>query len=286
MGDLPPPAGNAAAGNAPRDATSLVEDEWLWGWDPTPGIVSVWAEPDGRAFVWRRVPSTGQLVRDDVRFRPWLLVAALDGLAHLGPRLRPGPGASEVRDARDARDRPARHLVTYRELAGPGELRYLVRADDMATLVTAILHGAARRLGRPLGHLRDLPDDQVLALAPEEQYLVATGRTYFRGLAFDDLRRLQIDLETTGLDAARDRIFLVAVQGPDGATALLEADGGGPGAEADLIARAVACVRACDPDVIENHNLHGFDLPFLAQRARVLGVPLALGRAGNPGLRP
>ena len=32
------------------------EDEWLWGWDETPGIVSVWAEPDGRAFVWRRRP--------------------------------------------------------------------------------------------------------------------------------------------------------------------------------------------------------------------------------------
>jgi DNA polymerase elongation subunit (family B) len=262
--------------SAPRG----IEDEWLWGWDATPGIVSVWAEPDGRTFVWRRNRSTGQLVRDDVRFRPWLLIATLDDLAHLGPRLRP------EREARDAPGRPARPLVSYRELAGPGELRYLIRADDMATLVTAILHGAARRLGRPLGHLRDLPEDQILALAPEEQYLVATGRTYFRGLAFDDLRRLQIDLETTGLDAARDRIFLIAVRDPDGATALLEAGGDGPDAEADLIARLVACVRACDPDVIENHNLHGFDLPFLAQRARILGVPLALGRAGNPGLRP
>ena len=42
--------------------------------------------------------------------------------------------------------------------------------------------------------------------------------------------------------------------------------------------------RAADPDVIENHNLHGFDLPFLDRRARMLGVPLALrdARAG-PG---
>src|SRR5262249_34107623 len=35
--------------------------------------------------------------------------------------------------------------------------------------------------------------------------------------------------------------------------------------------------------VIENHNLHGFDLPFLAERARRLGVALDLGRA--PGFR-
>ena len=45
-----------------------MEDEWLWGWDPTPGIVSVWAEADGRAYVWRRL--AGVLSREDVRFRP------------------------------------------------------------------------------------------------------------------------------------------------------------------------------------------------------------------------
>jgi DNA polymerase I len=262
--------------NAPahRDPASRMEDEWLWGWDPTPGIVSVWAEPDGRAFVWRRIPGTGLLVRDDVRFRPWLLVAALDDLAHLGARLRP------------ERDGPAPGRITYRELAGPGALRYLVRASDLPTLATAVLTGAARRLGRPLGHLRELPDAELLVLPPEEQYLVATGRTYFRDLGFDDLRRLQLDLETTGLDAARDRIFLVAVRDPDGATEILAARGDAPRDEAELITRLVAHVRACDPDVIENHNLHGFDLPFLAQRARILGVPLALGRAGAPGLRP
>ena len=33
-------------------------------------------------------------------------------------------------------------------------------------------------------------------------------------------------------------------------------------------------MQAADPDVIENHNLHGFDLPFLDRRARMLGVPL------------
>src|SRR5204863_2552494 len=41
-------------------------------------------------------------------------------------------------------------------------------------------------------------------------------------------------------------------------------------------------IRARDPDVIENHNLFGFDLPFLEQRASVLGIPLILGREGGP----
>ena len=30
-----------------NDFVRPTEDEWLWGWDDTPGIVSVWAEADG-----------------------------------------------------------------------------------------------------------------------------------------------------------------------------------------------------------------------------------------------
>ena len=267
---------NAAAegdAHAPVDVSAATarEDEWLWGWDPTPGIVSVWAEPDGRAAVWRRMPESGELVREDERFRPWILLDRLDDLRHLGPRLgREGePGAD----------------VWYRELDGAGELRFVASAADGRALAAAVLHGASLRFGRRVGNLRELGAAAVLALPPEEQYLVATGRTYFRGLAFDQLRRLQFDLETTGLDASRDRIFMVAVRDPDGATHVLEADGRGDAAEADLIRRLVDAVREADPDVIENHNLHGFDLPFVAQRARRLGVPLGMGRLGRLGLR-
>lgn len=249
------------------EATAAQEDEWLRGWDPTPGIVSVWADAAGRATVWRRSAATGALVREEERFRPWILLDRLDDLLHLGAGLGP-----EDRSAA-----PVRH----RELEGPGELRFRVSAEDGRALASAVLHGASRRLGRRVGHLKELGAASVLALPPEEQYLVATGRTYFRALAFDDLRRLQFDLETTGLDPGRDRVFMVAVRHPSGATEVLEAVGEGEAGEAELIRRLVETVRAADPDVIENHNLHGFDLPFLARRARRLGVPLALGRLGT-----
>ncbi|MEO8295613.1 MAG: ribonuclease H-like domain-containing protein, partial [Gemmatimonadota bacterium] len=163
-------------------------------------------------------------------------------------------------------------------------LRYLVAAADGRTLTSAILHGASRRLGRPVNHLRELGTDAVLVLPPEEQYLVATGRTYFRDLPFDRLHRMQFDLETTGLDPARDRIFMVAVREADGRADTLEVHGEGDRAEADLLRRLVERVRSADPDIIENHNLHGFDLPFLERRARQLGVALSLGRLGI-GLR-
>ena len=247
-----------------------IEDEWLWGWDPTPGIVSVWAEQSGRAAIWRRIAATGALVREDTRFRPWMLVDRLEDLRHLGAKLAI-EGSSEA-------------LVTYRELEGAGELRYFISAADLPTLTSAVLRGAEQRLGRRIGHVREL-NESVVLLSPEEQYLVATGRTYFRDLSFDQIRRTQFDLETTGLDPSHDRIFMVAVRDADGRTETLEARGVDDTAEADLIRRLVARVRAIDPDVIENHNLHGFDLPFLDRRARRLGVPLALGRIGSAGLR-
>ena len=248
-----------------------IEDEWIWGWDPTPGIVSVWATLDGRAAVWRRVGDAGDLVRENERFRPWVLLDSLDDLAHLGARLGP--------------DTDAEARVHYRELSGDGALRWLATADDTRTITTALLAGASRRLGRRLTHVRELGGDTVLVLPPEEQYLVATGRTYFRDLSFDRLHRLQFDLETTGLDPRRDRIFMAAVRYHDGQSVVLEAASVNDAGEADLIRRLVATVKAADPDVIENHNLHGFDLPFLDRRARMLGVPLTLARIGPAGLR-
>src|SRR5690348_1139364 len=250
---------------------TAIQDEWLWGWDPTPGIVSLWAEDDGRVVVWRRDPDTGVLIKEVERFRPWLLLDRLDDLLHLGDTLCQGDGANA--------------RITYRELDGPGALRYLVSADDYKTLTRAILLGATRRLCRNVEHIKDLGAESVLSVPTDEQYLVATGRNYFRDLSFDSLHRLQFDLETTGLFAEHDRIFMVSVRHADGRTEVLEAKGKGDAGEADLIRRLITTVRAADPDVIENHNLHGFDLPFLYQRARRLGVPLTLGRPGAPGLR-
>jgi DNA polymerase I len=252
--------------------TSVLQDEWLWGWDPTPGIVSVWAEGSGRATVWRRVG--GMLVKEQERFRPWLLLDRLDDLAHLGDRLQ-REGAVGAQGA----------TAWYRELEGAGELRYLVSTEDARTLKAAVLRGASERLGRNLTTLRELGQESILALPPDEQYLVSSGRNYFRGLAFDDLRRLQFDLETQGLRPAVHRMFMVSVREPSGVVHVLEVKEVSDAGEAALIRELCGVIREVDPDVIENHNLHGFDLPFLNRRAQHLRVPLDLARTGIPGFR-
>lgn len=242
------------------DTQAFEHDEVLFGWDFLPGIVSLWADRTGRAVVWRR---DGELVRSELdRFRPWVFARTTADL-----------GALETAAGRSA--------VELRELDGqPDSYRWLISARPGFRLERAVLDAASRRLGGELRSLGQL--DDYVSVGPVEQYLMATGRAYFRGLDYDDLVRLQFDLETTALDAGRGRIFMVSVRDSRGLEATLEA----PRAEdeASLIRDLCRLIRERDPDVIENHNLFGFDLPFLLRRAELLGVPLALARQAPGGI--
>src|SRR5947209_3952009 len=160
----------------------LQTSENLFGWDETPGIVSVWASRAGKALVWRRVGE--QVVCEEERFRSWLFARSLADLEHLGHTVRPASAANAGTAS-----------ITFRELDGPPDsYRYLLSARDGRTLERALLTGASRRLARNVTTLNDL-QDTYYRVGPVEQYLMLTGRVYFRGLVYEDLHRLQFDLE-------------------------------------------------------------------------------------------
>ena len=54
--------------NTPDNTPSLAADDALFGWDPTPGIVSVWAYRTGKALVWQRIDGRISCTREF--FRP------------------------------------------------------------------------------------------------------------------------------------------------------------------------------------------------------------------------
>ena len=243
-----------------------LEDEYLFGWDDTPGIVSVWASRSGEAILWRREGERITTSRE--RFRPWLFATSLQDLAHTNVSL-------------DTDSAPAAR-ITCRELEGEeGSYRYLLSSADGRLLERELLRGASSRLQRQVTGINQLEQDYY-SVGPVEQYLMASGRVYFRGLSYEDLHRLQFDLETTSLEPRNGRIFLISVRDSRGLAAVLEAPR--PEDEARIIAELCALIRERDPDVIENHNLFGFDLPFLEQRAAALRIPLRIGRAGGPML--
>ena len=242
-------------------------------------IVSVDADASGHARVWRRVGNSIQF--EEHRFPNWFLTTSLELLAHLPRRhldaswLRSAHGHVDVRDALVVVDL---EVPTSPDASGDEDAyRYLVLTSDLRELETALVETANKRDGadaQTLAELRGL----VLVWPPSEQFLTLTGRTYFKGMRFDDLRRLQFDLETTGLSEERDRIFMISMRDSSGWDTCLETD---RMTEAELLERFVRIVRERDPDTLENHNIFGFDLSFLVRRAARLGVRLALGRDGS-----
>src|SRR5207245_879300 len=151
------------------ETTVRVEDERVFGWDAMPGIVSVWANREGRAVVWRRLE--GRITFTTERFRPWLFATTLDDLAHLGNALTPYTAQGGESS-----------LVSFHELDGPeGSYRYLLSASDGRALERMLLNGATRRLGRQVNGLNELPETYY-RVGPVEQYLMLSGRVYFRGM--------------------------------------------------------------------------------------------------------
>lgn len=228
---------------ASTERTLLKTDELLYGTDPTLRIVAADFASGNKIRFYVRSDEGATVVVEE-QFRPWLLAA------------RPGPWQSASSDR------------TISELNGDNPLRYLVTFDDWYT------HNDAVR------EARDAGESFFRLNSPVEQHLVTTGKSLFKGMVFDDLRRLQIDIETMGFDPAIDngRVIVVALRTSDGQEELLLLED----TEASLIQKVNERIRFFDPDVIEGHNVFNFDIPFLAARAGRYGLQLRWGRDESP----
>jgi DNA polymerase elongation subunit (family B) len=120
---------------------------------------------------------------------------------------------------------------------------------------------------------------------PVQHYLTHTGRTLFKGLAFEELRRLQLEvLSVAGIDdpGESDHLMSIALSDNSGWEELIFID---PAkveeSEKTALKRLTAIIKERDPDVIEGHNLFRFDLPYLVARARKAKVKLDWGRSGG-----
>ncbi len=123
--------------------------------------------------------------------------------------------------------------------------------------------------------LRDRHVEHFTYPNPTRLAMLRLGVTLFKGLAMADTHRMQVDIETEGLSPEENRILIIAVGDNRGLLDTLV------GEERDILERFAALVRQRDPDIIEGHNIYGFDLPFLTKRAEKVGARLGLGRDGS-----
>jgi len=165
-------------------------------------------------------------------------------------------------------------LLTNQQLDLQGARWQLLHGQGLRYLATFDTVPAWQQARRSL---RDAHAEHLAYGSPVRTFLVSSGVTLFKGMAFDDPLRLQFDLETEGLSPTEPsaRILMVALSDNRGFEQVLTGD------EREILQVLVRIIKERDPDVIEGHNLYGFDLPFLMARARHLGVSLDIGRDGS-----
>jgi DNA polymerase elongation subunit (family B) len=243
----------------------LLDDPLVGGCDPVEGLVAV-EHVEGReadsVLCWFR--RGNETVLEKAAFRPF--IAAEDAIAVRCP-------VSPCETVALAGGAPINRLLFYPTWSACQKARQWMSKESGCN---------ASDPSAPFVFMGD----------PVQQYLTVSGRTLFRGMRFDDVRRLQVDIECMvsgghefcNAEREGDRIVAIGL-GDDSGWSLQLGGAGMP--EAELIKRFVEVVHERDPDVIEGHNIFQFDLPYLAERARLHKVKLAIGRDGSvPERRP
>jgi DNA polymerase elongation subunit (family B) len=163
------------------------------------------------------------------------------------------------------------------------DLKYgwLITVDSWKELIA--LRNGLKNVGRDFFTFTD----------PVQHYLTATGRTLFKDLPFEELKRIQLevlsfdaiagvgDSGTEVADSGRDdHIMSIALSDNSGWEESIVVDPNNvEESERSAIKRLTSLVKERDPDVIEGHDLFRVYLPLLVTRAKKLKTKLDWGRS-------
>jgi DNA polymerase elongation subunit (family B) len=156
-----------------------------------------------------------------------------------------------------------------------GDLKYgwLITVDSWKELIA--LRNGLKNAGRDFFAFTD----------PVQHYLTATGRTLFKDLPFEELKRMQIEVLSVaggGDPGEGDHIMSVAVSDNTGWEELIIVDPNNvEESERNALKRLTALIKERDPDVIEGHDLFRVHLPYLVARSKKLKTKLDWGRSGG-----
>ena len=119
---------------------------------------------------------------------------------------------------------------------------------------------------------------EFLAVTPVEQYMIYSGKRLFKGYDnYDDLKRLQFDLETQGLNPEIHAIDQIGIRTNKGFKKIITVTGEGlerKKNELDAIIEFLSILAKEKPDVIAGHNSENFDWNFIIVRCQKLGTSL------------
>jgi len=244
-------------------------NELLFGKDPEEGIVGAYQLNDSQIRLFIRFADG--IIRRDEPFYPFFFLSdneLLDGFTPFDKEkfwLIPLEGENYYR-----------HLAIFRSWRN-----YRAALDFVNSGASDSSGGESQSSSGFNSHLTYSRGDAIT------QYLMQTGKTLFKGMLFDDLYRLQLDIETYYLPGkndgnrkgiGEDPIIIVSLSDNRSWEHVIHSKGR---SEKALLEELVTIIRQKDPDVIEGHNIFGFDLPYLQRRCELNGVRFAIGRDGQ-----
>ena len=131
-----------------------------------------------------------------------------------------------------------------------------------------------------------LDEKQYLCVTPQEQFMISTGKRFFKGYDdYNQILRMTFDLETTGLDTKKDRIKQLGIKfnrpflnHPNGFQRIFNLQGTTKEekdkSELEIIENFFKIIYTFRPDVVCGHNIENFDNQMFIDACKRLGTSI------------
>ena len=233
-------------------------NDLLHGHNPLASVVAVHQVNDTTVRVYRR--EHGKISHHDAEFFPFFFLASEHYLEGYNRK------------------------YWSKRLDGNNYYQYLAAFPRWSDMWDAVRHALRVYNKSAQKRAESYTEAEIILLRPDpaSQYLMQQGITYFKQMAFDDVHRLQLDIETYSKEykfsnprKTEDRIIIISLSDNHGWEEIID---GKKLSEPEMLKRLVSLIREKDPDVIEGHNLFGFDLPYILRRCELHEIECAVGR--------
>lgn len=131
-----------------------------------------------------------------------------------------------------------------------------------------------------------LDEKQYLCVTPQEQFMISTGKRFFKGYDdYNQILRMTFDLETTGLNTKKDRIKQLGIKfnrpfynHPNGFQRIFNLQGTTKEekdkSELEIIENFFKIIYTFRPDVVCGHNIENFDNQIMIDACTRLGTSI------------
>ena len=236
-------------------------DNLLYGYNTEERIVAVQQLNDQTIRLYKRIE--GKVLHQDVEFFPFFFLS----------------------DEALIKDFPKK--IWLKELAGGNFYRYIAaftRWSEMWEAVHFILRQYNKNHSPRISSYQEFKEILVRA-DPVRQFLLQTGITLFKGMKFEELVRLHVDVQFVpaggkkrNKKGSEEQILVITLAVSDGNEYIFSThkhDG------RTVLEQCIHRINTIDPDVIDGYDLFGSILPVLSRACERSQIPLAIGRDGS-----